>query len=173
LAEDTSVQKLDAALDNYQQPKEPVVDTNNRLADMEEYVANQKAEKEHGNQKDAYKKEMTSIIADCREDTEILQSDLVIRGVVNALAEDNDTFAQAYINRVKDPEAYQKTREWAITKAREELTSNSKVQKVVQASLAAAGHSEDEPPKPERGKTDQEIKDMSAADFQAWKRAHR
>lgn len=161
--------KIDEALNNYQQ-QQPQADEN---AEMRQFMAEQKAKDKHDKDRAEYNAEMSRIVSHCREDVDIPQSDLVIRGTINAIAEENPNFQDAYINRNEKPEAYKEVLDFAKAKVKEELVNSASAAKVVQAQMGAIGHSEEEPSKPRNGKTDEEVLSMTTQEFEQYKAANR
>lgn len=164
--------KLDAAIENYEH--KPTVDPAEAdRAEMRQFMANAKAKEERDIQKADYEEGIGELISHCREDTEIPLSDRVIRGTLNTLAEENPTFRQAFAERKTNPEAYAEYKDWSKAKVKDELTSNTSAKKVVQASMAAVGHSDNESPQSSRDKTDKEIVKMSDSDFEQYVESQR
>lgn len=157
---------LDALVDDYQQPskqqQEDVAELKKWKADQEQKNANEAASQE-------YETAMKDNMAFVREGTDIKSSDLVVRGLINSIAESDQSFVEAYKNRIENPDAYRAAQEKMRETAKKELTIDTSSAKVVQAHLAADGHSNDEPVVDRNGKTDAEIMKMNDQEFEVYK----
>lgn len=165
--------KLDELVNEYKQPnKQPEVnEADKRVAEAVEWAEQKKREDELKAIKEQQEKEMAHAVSFVKKDAKLKHSDIVVRGVISALAEGDEVFNKAYAEKDKNPEGYEKALVYLGQKAKEELKVDSSASTVVRANIAADGYSDEEPDKPRNGKTDAEILAMSPSEFRAYKRS--
>lgn len=157
---------LDELVNDYQAPSKQ---TEDRLAELEKVTADRKLQDDAAADKQEYENAFKENIAILRDIPEIKHSDLILRGLVGSFADTDPDFAKAYNNRAKDPDAYKAAQENLCETAKKELTIDTSAAEVVQARLAADGHSNNEPVAEKYSKTAAEIKAMTAPEFAAFK----
>lgn len=156
---------LDALVEDYKQPEKKADD---RLTILETRQAEQDQKAVNTAAKQEYDTAISDNVSFIKDGSEIKHSDTVIKGLVKTLAEEDPVFVNAYNDRIKNPDAYKAAQEGLRDKVKEELTIDPSAAKVVQAHLAADGHSNNEPDasKTREGKTDAEIAAMSDLEFE-------
>jgi len=156
---------LDALVDDYKQPEKKADD---RLTILETRQAEQDQKTANTAAKQEYDTAIGDNVSFIKEGSEIKHSDTVIKGLVKTLAEEDPKFVDAYNNRSKNPDAYKAAQEGLRDKVKEELIIDPSAAKVVQAHLAADGHSNNEPDagRTREGKTDKEILSMTDQEFE-------
>lgn len=157
---------LDELVNDYQAPSKQ---TEDRLAELEKLSADREQKDANTAASQEYETAMTENMAFVRDGTDIKSSDLVVRGLINSIAESDQSFVDAYKNRIENPDAYKAAQEKMRETAKKELTVDTSAAQVVQARLAADGHSNNEPVAEKYSKTAAEIKAMTGPEFAAFK----
>lgn len=85
-----------------------------------------------------------------KSDESITASDRLVKGFLNALADENPKVLDAFNNRTQNPGAWEEIKKWAQTEAKSELSTDTKITDDVNAAKAAASGQTLEEPEPEK-----------------------
>jgi hypothetical protein len=97
--------------------------------------------------------------------------DRMIRGHLNALADENPQFRDAFQNRTKNPNAWKKSLEWAGKEFHKDISSlpDDQITSDLEAAQASVRGISNEAPDAPKRKTSAELTSMGDAEFQAYK----
>lgn len=98
---------------------------------------------------------------------DVKASSLVVKGMLNALADENPKINKAFQSRLEDPQAWEATKKWVKEKIAGELSDDSGISNDIEAAKASvAGQNTEAPDVPEITNDDlNELGDIAFASF--------
>lgn len=160
---------LDELLGEFNEPTpEPAKPKGDDLSRVVDYVDNMAAKESQREFDNAVDTAVKSIKAD---DSAAKYPDRMIKGHLNALADENPQFKNAFLNRDKNPAAWKKSLDWASKEFSKDISSvpDDQLTSDLEAAQASVRGISNEAPDAPKAKTSAELTKMSDAEFRAYK----
>lgn len=164
-AEKPAEKTIDELLEEFPEATKPVVEDKSRMDNVLDFMEDFKKREQ--------KKDIDTGISDAvsffKEDEEITSSDLMLKGFLNAYADENPKVIDAFNNRANNPGAWKELLKLARDSYKSGLSTDTKISDAVTAAKASASGQTTEEPTPKQI-SNADLNDLSDTQFVRFKK---